>query len=133
MANPSVTYSFSNGTTADATQVNQNFTDLINSLIDGTKSLSIDALTTAGIATFNDAVTLGNASGDDINFLGSLASTIPLKTNNSFNIGSATLGLASVYLGAPSSRTTRLLSNQSIASSFTLTLPLSTGNLGEIN
>lgn len=66
MANPVVTYTFTNGNVADASQVNQNFTDLINSLTDGTKSLNIDALTAAGAATLNGNVTLGNAAGDAI-------------------------------------------------------------------
>lgn len=123
MANPSVTHTFSNGTTADATQVNTNFTDIINSLTDGTKSLTIDALTAGGTATFNGAVTLGNGSPDDITVSGSLASSIAIKTNNSYDIGSATLGLASVYLGAPSSRSTRLRAHQSLGASNTLTLP----------
>ncbi len=64
MAGPSVTYTFTNGTVADASQVNQNFTDLINGLTDGTKDLNINALTAAGAATFNGNTTIGNASGD---------------------------------------------------------------------
>lgn len=125
MAIPAVSYSFSNGTTADASQVNTNFTDLINSLTDGTKSLTIDAITCAGTATFNGAVTLGNGSVDDITFTGSVASTIPIKTNASFNIGSATLGLASVYIGSSGSYTTRLVAGAT--SSWTLTLPVAGG------
>jgi hypothetical protein len=64
MANPSVTYTFTNGTVADASQVNQNFTDLINGLTDGSKSLNVDAITAAGTATFNGDSVIGNASGD---------------------------------------------------------------------
>jgi hypothetical protein len=64
MANPSVTYTFTNGTTADGTQVSQNFTDLINSLTNGTKSLNIDAITAAGTATLNGDSIIGNGSGD---------------------------------------------------------------------
>jgi len=75
MANPSVTYTFTNGTTADGTQVSQNFTDLINGLTDGTKSLNIDAITAAGTATFNGAVNLGNATGDAITVNGAFAGT----------------------------------------------------------
>lgn len=131
MANPSVTYTFSNGTTADATQVNQNFTDLINGLTDGTKSLTVDAITAAGAVSFQGNVTLGNGSVDDLTVSASLASSIPIKTNNSFDIGSATLGLAGVYLGAPSSRSTRIRSNQSIAASFTLITPVSAGSAGQ--
>jgi hypothetical protein len=126
MANPAVTYTFSNSTTADATQVNQNFTDLINSLTDATKSLSIDALTVGGAATLNGAVTLGNASSDDITFTGSLASTLPIKTTNSFNIGSSTLGLAGIYLGA-NSQTVRVVGSSSMSATWTLTLPVTAG------
>jgi hypothetical protein len=55
MTNPSVTYTFSNSTASDAGQVNQNFTDLINAMTDGTKSFSIDALTCGGTVTINGA------------------------------------------------------------------------------
>ena len=130
MANPAVTYTFSNSTTADATQVNTNFQDIIDSLTDGTKSLSIDALTVAGAASLNGSVTLGNGTPDDITFSGSLASSIPVKTNNSFDFGSSTIGLAGVYLGAPSSRTTRVRANQSLGASNTLTLPDGGGTAG---
>src|SRR3990167_2020770 len=118
-----VTNNFSNGSTSDADAVDQNFTDIINGTSDGTKDFSINALTCAGAATFNGNVTLGNASGDDITITGSLAASVPIKTNNSFDIGSATLGLASIYLGAPSSRSTRLRAYQSLAASYTITLP----------
>lgn len=75
MANPTVTYTFVNGNVADASQVNQNFTDIINGLTDGTKSLNIDAITAAGAAIFNGAVTLGNATGDTITVNGLFAGT----------------------------------------------------------
>lgn len=131
MAAPLLTYTLTNGTTADASQVMQNFTDLLNGMTDGTKDLTFAGLTVTGNAAFQGNVTLGNGSVDDITVTGSLASTIPIKTNNSFDIGSSTLGLASLYLGAPSSRTVRLRANQSIASSFTLILPLTVGSAGE--
>lgn len=47
MALPSVSNTFTGGTSAIAAQVNQNFTDLVNAMTDGTKSFSIDALTLA--------------------------------------------------------------------------------------
>jgi hypothetical protein len=75
MANPTVTYTFVNGNVADASQVNQNFTDVINSLTDGSKSLNIDAITAAGAATLNSNVTLGNAVGDAITVNGAFAGT----------------------------------------------------------
>lgn len=125
MAAPSVTHTFSNGTAFDATQVNTNFTDIINGVADGTKDLSINALTCAGTATFNGNVTLGNASADDLTFTGSLASTIPVKTNATYNIGSATLGLAGVFIGSSSTFTTKIAA--AATASWTMTLPAVVG------
>lgn len=64
MTSPSVTYAFNNGDTSDASQVNQNFTDIINAMTDGTKSFSIDALTVAGAGNFNGSNNIGNATSD---------------------------------------------------------------------
>ena len=129
MANITVTNTFSNSTTADATQVNTNFTDIINGTSDGTKDFSISALTCAGAATLNGAVTLGNATGDDITFTGSLASSIPIKTTTSYNIGTSTIGLTSIYFGDAGSaaRCTRVIGG-TIAAGITLTLPITDGD-----
>lgn len=130
MANVSVTYSFSNSTTADATQVNQNFTDIINGTSDGTKDFSIAALTCSGNATLNGTTnTIGNASSDDLVITASLASSIAIKTTNTYNIGSSTLGLASIYFGA-NSQTVRILASGSASATWTLTLPVSAGTSG---
>lgn len=126
MAAPSYTYSLANGTTADASQVMQNFNDILNGVSDGTKDLSINALTCAGAATLNGNTTIGNASSDDLTVTASLASSIPIKTTNSYNIGSSTLGLASIYLGA-NSQTVRILPSSSMSATWTLTLPVSAG------
>jgi hypothetical protein len=99
MANPSYTYTLTNGTTADATQVMQDFNDILNGVTDGTKDLSISALTVAGTATLNGNINLGNASADDLTITASLASSLAIKTNNTYDIGSATLGLRKLYLG----------------------------------
>jgi hypothetical protein len=40
MAAPSVTYTLTNGRTNDANEVNQNFTDIINGITDGTKTIA---------------------------------------------------------------------------------------------
>jgi len=77
----------------------QDFNDLLNGITDGTKDLSINALTCAGTATLNGHVNLGNSSADDLTITASLASTLAIKTNNSFDIGSSTLGLRKIYLG----------------------------------
>lgn len=124
MAYPSVTHTFLDATTIVASQFNTNFTDLINGLSDGTKDLNISALTCAGNAAFNGNVTLGNASGDDVTVTGSLASSIPIKTTYSYDIGSATLGLKKVYFGSDDSaaRSTYIEAGTP-ASSFGLKLP----------
>lgn len=132
MPAPSVTYSFSNGTVADATQVNQNFTDLINGISDGTKDLSISALTVAGnFSATGSTNTIGNASSDDFVLTASLASTINIKTTATYNIGSATLGLAGIYFGA-NSQTVRIIGSGSMSATWTLTLPVSAGTANYI-
>jgi hypothetical protein len=130
MAAPSVTYTFTNGTTADATQVNTNFTDLINGASDGTKDYTINALVVGGAATFNGAMTLGNASGDAITVTGSLASSVAVSANATYNIGGSTTGLLSVYLGN-NTRTVRLLAG-TLTGSYTITLPPATAAAGQL-
>lgn len=124
MPSPSVTNTFANSTTADASQVNTNFTDIISGMSDGTKDLSISALTCAGALTANGNVNLGNASGDDLTITASLASTIAIKTTFSYDIGSATIGLRSLYLGASdsSARSARILAG-AVSASYSITLP----------
>ena len=98
MAAPSVTYTFSNLSTADATEVNQNFTDVINGITDGTKDLTINFLTVNGAASFNGNVTLGNATGDDVTVTGRVASDVIPKTAANNTLGNATLTWQSLYL-----------------------------------
>lgn len=121
MAAPSVTWTFTNGTTSDATQVNTNFTDLINGASDGTKDYTIGTLSVAGATTLNGNVTLGDSTADDITITGSIAATIPFKANATYNIGSATLAPLSVYLGNGSD-TVRLLAG-TLTETYSLTLP----------
>lgn len=129
MANPAVTYIFANSTTADATQVNQDFTDLINGITDGTKDLSISALTCAGTATLNGNTIIGNSSVDTLTISAVLASSIALGTTFSYEIGSATVGLKSVYLGSNDSaaRSVRLIAGATSAS-YTITIPTATAS-----
>ncbi len=131
MASPAVTYTFTNGTTADATQVNQNFTDIINGMTDGTKDLSISALTCAGSAILNGNVTLGNASGDDITVNGSIASHVVSKTTATYNLGSSSIGYLGVYQSAGASYTFSWLGSASASASYTLTVPTATGVVGQ--
>lgn len=124
MANPAVTYTFSNSTTADATQVNQNFTDIINGLTDGTKDLSVSALTAAGTATFNGNVAIGNSSSDTLTITSVLSSSLALGTTFTYDVGSATVGLRSLYLGSndAAAKSVRLIAG-AVGTSYTLTLP----------
>lgn len=121
MANPSVTYSFTNGVTSDATQVNTNFTDLINAMTDGTRDFTIGTLVVNGAVTLKGAVNLGDATADDITIVGSIAASIPFKTNATYNIGTATLAPLSIYLGN-GTKSTRLLAG-TVGTSYTVTLP----------
>jgi hypothetical protein len=97
MAYPSVTYTFTNGTTASATEVNQNFTDLINGISDGTKDLSISALTVAGTASLNGAVNIGNATSDDIAVNGYITTALIPKADDSYDLGTAALAWQDGY------------------------------------
>lgn len=100
----------------------QNFSDLLNGVSDGTKDLSISALTVAGTATLNGHVNLGNSSADDLTITASLAATLPIKTNTSYDIGSATKGLQGIYLGASSTFTANVVA-ASHAASRVYTIP----------
>lgn len=157
MAAPSVTYTFSNSTTADATQVNTNFTDLVNSLSDGLKDLTISSLNTAtltvsGAATFNGTVALGNATTDDVTITGYIASDILPKTTGTASLGSATQAWEDIYLdeGATNGGTiyfnagttdyiqcsadgaTLTVASMAITSSVSVALTGTTNNLGTI-
>lgn len=132
MANVSVTYTFSNGTTADATQVNTNFNDIINGTSDGTKDFAISALTCSGAATFNGNLSIGNGSVDDLTITASLASNIAIKTTFTYGIGSSTVGLTGIYFGSSDSaaRTVRIIGGV-IGTSYTLTLPTGAGSANQ--
>ena len=125
MANVSVTNTFTNGTTADASQVNTNFTDIINGTSDGTKDFSINALTCAGTATLNGNVNIGNASSDDLSITASLASTLAIKTTFSYDIGATAIGLRSLFFGSNDSadKSTKIIAGL-VASSNIITLPI---------
>ncbi len=122
MAAPSLTYTLTNGTTADASQAMQNFNDLLNGITDGTKDLSISALTCAGTATLNGHVNLGNSSADDLTITASLAADLVPKTDGARNLGSASLGFAGVYFGDGSGDTARIVP-ATLAADRTYTLP----------
>jgi len=67
---------------------------------DVTITHSANTLAVAGGAvTFDGAVTLGNATGDDINITGSIAASIPLK-DETIDIGTTALGLNDLHFGS---------------------------------
>ena len=98
MAAPSYTYTLANSTTADADEVMQNFNDILNGVSDGSKDLSISALTVAGAANFNGAVTLGNASGDDLTANGRWAADMDPKTAATYALGSASHSWSELHI-----------------------------------
>lgn len=97
MTSPSVTYTLTNGSVSDATQVATNFNDIIASLTDSTNDLSIAALTCSGTATLNGSVNLGNSTSDDLAITARLLSNLIPKTTNAYDLGSSSLRYATVY------------------------------------
>lgn len=126
MPAPSLTYTLSNNTTADASQVMQNFNDLLNGITDGTKDLSINALTLAGALTANGNVTLGNSSSDTLTVTASLASNLVPSADGTYSLGSATIGYANLYLSGNSNQVT-VKASASTSGDWTFTLPVSGG------
>lgn len=127
MPSPSVTYTFINATTASATEVNANFTDIINSLSDSTKDLNVAAIIGTSLNITNN-VTIGSSSADDVTFNASLASSIPIKTTRTYNVGSADLGLATAYFGGNSTHTVAVSAPGSgMTGDVTFTLPPTNG------
>lgn len=117
-----VTYTFSNGTTSSATEVNTNFQDIIDGVTDGTEAISVGQLTVAGATALNGNTTIGNASSDDLTITASLASNIVIKTANTYGIGAAGTGLTGIYYQSSASNTTRLIFGSGVAN-VTWTLP----------
>lgn len=132
MAFLTMTYTFVNGTTASATEVNANFQKVVDANSDGTISYNIAALTAAGTTTLNGAVILGASSSVDMTFNAALATSIPIKTTNTYDIGSASKGLAGVYVSIGTTYTARIVGASGAAAAYTLTLPNSGGTKGYV-
>src|SRR3990167_1880313 len=116
------TTTIANGQAADGDLLMQNFNDALNGVTDGTKDINVAALTAAGAATFNGTVALGNATGDDITITGYVASNLVFKTSGTYDIGTANLGLRSIYMtGTDVTSTLRLLC-PTMTGDYTLTL-----------
>ena len=110
MASPTVTYSFTNGTVIDASQVNTNFNDIIASLTDSTKDLDVAdisattgtitnltstaaTLTTGTIGTLKNTVT-DVASTATINAMVNTTSYIRITGTTATTINGITAGTA---------------------------------------
>jgi len=132
MPSPSVTYTFSNNATADASQVNQNFTDVINALTDASKDLSIAALTVSGnFSATGSTLTLGNASSDTLTVTASLGSHLVPSTDATYDLGSAAIGYRALYLGAGSGLTVKIAPG-AVAGDITLTTGTATGTIATL-
>lgn len=129
MAAPSYTYTLTNGTTADASQVMQNFNDILNGATDGTKDLTVSALTVQGNFTVNGTTTtIGNGSSDSLVVTASLGSHVVPSTTFTYDLGSSSIGLRSLYLGdAGSAARATLLRSATIAAGWTFTFPTAAG------
>jgi len=89
MGYPAVTYTLSNGNTSDATQVNQNYTDLINGFSDASKDFNMNAGTLASTLTVT-----GNVAVNTNKF------TITAASGNTLVAGTLTVTGATTFAGA---------------------------------
>jgi len=78
--------------------------DVDGGAIDGTpigenaqSSAKFTTLNASGATTLDGAVTLGNAAADDITLTGSLASSIVLKADSTYNLGTNSVRMAHIY------------------------------------
>lgn len=70
MSYPSVTYTFANGETIDATAINQNFTDLESGFSSGTKDLNMNDATFAGSVQVDTNVSVSGNLTDTSGYVG---------------------------------------------------------------
>lgn len=129
-----MTYSFTNGTVADAGQVNTNNQDIVDATSDGTIDFNIAALTVAGnFTTTGTTNTIGNASSDDFVVTASLASTVNIKTTNTYDIGGVGKGLAGIYISVGATHAVRIVgSSAGSPAAWTLTIPSTAGVAGQV-
>jgi len=105
MASPSVPKTAVAGNTALAADFNSNFSAVLAGLggastwdISALSITSLGALTIAGATILNGAITLGNATGDDITVNGRFASDLDPKTSAANDIGSTSQAWQALYL-----------------------------------
>lgn len=100
MAAPTIRHTFVDATTCDATQIMNNYNSIIEALSDGRKDLTVSAFTSESTSTFNGNITLGNASADTVTINAKLNTSISIKTNGTYDLGSSSKVMAVLTLGA---------------------------------
>ncbi len=86
MPAPSVTFTFASGALASASQVNQNFTDVINGITDGTKALTVSSVNKLTLTAPSSSATLTIADGkvatvsNTLTFTGTDSSSVAFGT-----------------------------------------------------
>lgn len=114
MAFPTVTFTLQNNTVSSASDLNTNFTDLINGMSLGTKDLFCNILTIGGIATIKGNVSFGNSSSDDLTINGSLSGNLSTDTSIlTIDIGNTTAAIRALYLGNRTTDSSYILLNAS--------------------
>lgn len=86
-------------------------------------------MTAAGASTLNGNVTLGSSSSKDLTINAALASTLAIKTTNTYDIGSTTKGLQYAYFGSSAGSNTTRVGGSAVTADVNLTLPNITGTL----
>jgi cytoskeletal protein CcmA (bactofilin family) len=104
-----------------------------NSTLNVDGSSTLNGLTTTtftanGIATLNGAVTLGNATGDDLTFTGRAASSLVPKTDGVYSLGTNTLRWEQVYADDITAGNTSLGGTLSVDGTTTLNGAVTLGN-----
>lgn len=116
MAEPTLPFTLTNGTTANASEVQQNDQALLDGITDGTKDIEVMD------ATINGDTILGNSAADTVTWNAVLSSHVIPGTNTTYDLGSGDVGFRSVYIGGSSTFTTRLIGGTQ-AADIVLTLP----------
>lgn len=98
MAFPVYTNTLTDGQTAVASQVMQNFNDILNGFTDGTKDSNVAALTAAGTATFNGNVVLGDANSDTLTVTAKVVNALIPNATDSYDLGTSSLPWRAAYL-----------------------------------
>ncbi|MBC8421932.1 MAG: tail fiber domain-containing protein [Pelagibacteraceae bacterium] len=90
------------GTDADAVTVYVNAGEIDGTVIGGESAAAatVTTLNATGATTLDGAVTLGNATGDDITVTGYVASNIIPKTDATHDLGTTLLGFNDIHLGS---------------------------------